>query len=191
MKFSKFNLVIFDDKKKQNVLFNTLYGECFIADDKIIESINKNDIHILGKELISELKAKSIIIDDHINENYYIEYFHNKSKFNTDTLSFTILLTWACNLRCVYCYEGAGDIRNKSLNSEECQSVIVYIKNHINSIRPRNVSIMLFGGEPLMNMSAAELILTQIDEYCLENNIYFYTSIITNGVLFDEDKIEF
>lgn len=191
MKFSNYNLIIFDDQKKQNILFNTLYGECFKADENIIESIEKDDINILGEEMRNIFKDKSIIIDDEVDENYYIEYFHNKAKFNTDTLSFTILLTWACNLRCVYCYEGAGEIRNKSLNSEECQSIITYIKKQIDSTRPRNVSIMLFGGEPLMNMTAADIILSQVDQYCTENNIRLYTSIITNGVLFDEDKIKF
>lgn len=191
LKLSKYNLIIWDDLKKQNILFNTLHGECFIADDKIVESIQHNNIGILSPDVINQFKEKSIIIEDDIDEALYVEYFHNKMKFNSDSLSFTILLTWACNLRCVYCYEGAGDIRNKSLNEEESGSIVKYIKKHIDMVRPHNVSIMLFGGEPLLNLRAGEIILEEIADYCKEKNVSLNTSIITNGVLLDNEKVEF
>lgn len=191
MKFSKYNLIIWDELKKQNILFNTLYGECFIADDKIVRSIKHNNIGILSSDVIERFKEKSIIVDDSIDEALYIEYFHNKEKFNSNTLTFTILLTWACNLRCVYCYEGAGEIRSKSLNAEESDSIVKYIKKLTNKVRPHNVSIMLFGGEPLLNIKVGEIILKEIDSYCKERNVVLNTSIITNGVLLDEEKVTF
>lgn len=191
MKFSKYNLIIWDELKKQNILFNTLYGECFIADDKIVESVKNNNIEILSLDVIKQFKEKSIIVEDHVDETLYIEYFHNKTKFNSDVLSFTILLTWACNLRCVYCYEGAGEIRNKFLNMEESASIVKFIKKRIDIVRPHNVSIMLFGGEPLLNLKAGKVILEEIDNYCKERQVVLNTSIITNGVLIDEEKVEF
>lgn len=191
MKLSKYNLIIWDDIKNRNILFNTLYGECFEIDKATALNIKNNDIDKLPQDIVNDFIAKSVIIADDIDELMYVEYYHNKLKFSTDSLSFTILLTWACNLRCVYCYEGAGDIRNKSLNKEESISIINYIKKNINIVRPRSVSIMLFGGEPLLNLRAAEIILHELALCCESHNAQLYTGIITNGVLLDERKVEF
>lgn len=145
----------------------------------------------MSQNLLNDFIKKSIIINDDIDELIYFEYNHNKSKYSTDSLSFTILLTWACNLRCIYCYEGAGEIRNKSLTREESLSIVKYIKNQIQSVSPKTISIVLFGGEPLLNLNAAEIILHEILLYCKSQNVLLYTSIITNGVLLDKQKIEF
>ena len=51
---------------------------------------------------------KGIIVDDQVEENRYFSYIQNQTRFNNNALSSTVLLTWACNLACIYCYEGAG-----------------------------------------------------------------------------------
>lgn len=191
MKFSKYNLIIKDKDKDRNILFNTLYGECFEITDETTKIIENKQIQQLDDGDIILFKEKSIIIEDNINENNYVEYFHNKAKFNNDSLSFTVLLTWACNLRCVYCYEGAGDLRNKSLNADECESIIAFMKERIKTVRPKNISIMLFGGEPLLNVNAGKIILKSIKQLCDEQKIGFSTAIITNGVLLNKENIQF
>lgn len=190
MKLSRYNLIIWDERKKKHILFNTLYGECFLADSSILQCIKENDVSLLKPEVLELFKEKKILIEDNIDELRYIEYFHNRSKYDNRHLNFTVLLTWACNLRCTYCYEGGGEVRNKTLNFVECDSIITFIKQQIDLVRPEFLSLMLFGGEPLLNMEGGVRILEAIDSYCTEKKVQFTTSIITNGVLMDDRNIE-
>lgn len=105
MKFSKFNLIIKEGNKR--VLFNTLSGECFKISTGVEEIIDNNLPDQLNKELYDDFLKKGIIVDDQVEENRYFSYIQNQTRFNNSVLSATVLLTWACNLACIYCYEGA------------------------------------------------------------------------------------
>lgn len=191
MKFSNYNLIIWDDIGKQQILFHTLSGNCFTLDDQTAQAIRQNRIDLMPQEEIKMLKEKNIIINDDTDESRYIEYFHNLSKFDTSHLSFTILLTWACNLRCIYCYEGAGELHDIALDADDCKAILAFMKKQIICVRPRQVSFMLFGGEPLMNIKAAEQILTEMDRFCGEQELVYQTGIITNGTLLSEEIVQF
>lgn len=47
-------------------------------------------------------------------------------------MNLTILLTYDCNLRCVYCYEGAGEQNKGSLSTETREAIFEFIKNKWN-----------------------------------------------------------
>lgn len=87
---------------------------------------------------------------------------------------FTIFTTTSCNARCPYCYE-AG-IRQRSMSKEMALDVAKYIA----SVRGnRSVSIGWFGGEPLCNTEAMDI----ISQYLADSGITYTSSIITNGYL--------
>ncbi|WDV46055.1 Cys-every-fifth radical SAM/SPASM peptide maturase CefB [Clostridiaceae bacterium M8S5] len=191
MKLSKFNLFLeFNKEKDQFILFNTLNGNSFLINSDVVDKMKNNQIESLPNELRNELTKKKIILYDYIDENKYFDYYHNKTKYGKNNLSFTILLTWACNLKCVYCYEGAGEKKSYSMSTETADLVIEFIKNEILKKSSKVVSILLFGGEPLVNYSTGEYILEKVNEYCKEKGIILTTSIVTNGVLLDEKIIE-
>lgn len=48
------------------------------------------------------------------------------------------------------------------------------------------LSVVLFGGEPLLNFEQNVKWLDQIKQYCDMNNIVFVTTLITNGILINE-----
>lgn len=103
-----------------------------------------------------------------------------KSSLNQNTISgknaFTILTTTTCNARCPYCYEYG--IRKYSMSDTVSKDVSQYIANNARG----NISIRWFGGEPLCNHS----VISTISSNLISNNVPFTSSIISNGLLFND-----
>lgn len=94
---------------------------------------------------------------------------------------YTIITTTDCNARCYYCYEKNIDVEYLS------ESTAVDIANFIvKNYKQTPVSIEWFGGEPLYNENVIDIICNIL----LENNIEFSSLIVSNGILFDENKID-
>lgn len=104
MQFSRYNLQMIDTETKKPLIFNTLTGHSFYIGEDVQEALQRNDITLLSDKTKAEFRRCGIIIDDSEDERRYFAYFHNKAKFSSDNISSTVLLTWACNFACVYCY---------------------------------------------------------------------------------------
>lgn len=182
MKFSRYNLEINDSNSGKVILFNTLTGHSFHISKDIVSAIKNNNVSELDNDTVCSFKKCGIIIDDNVDERRYFTYYHGKSKFSSDAISSTILLTWACNFSCVYCYEGAGK-KTESINSDSAQRYIKFMINEAETRRVKAMHVNLFGGEPLVNIEKGFYILKELKDYCEKNEINFSCGIITNGTL--------
>lgn len=185
MKFSKFNLIV-DHGEGKYILFNTFTGHSFSVDESLKSVIENKRIDDLDKKVYEEFIKYKILVDDEIDENRFFTYYHNKQKFSNAVVSSTILLTWACNLKCIYCYEGAGEIRNTMLSKETADRYIKFMENECLSRNSDTMSVNLFGGEPLINFEMADYICSKLKEFCDEHKKQFISSIVTNGTLLTE-----
>ncbi len=96
-----------------------------------------------------------------------------------------------CNLRCQYCFAGTGEYmgHRQLMSFEVGKAAIDYLIHH--SKNRHNLELDFFGGEPLMNFDVVK----QVVEYArsqekLHDKLFRFT-ITTNGVLLDDDKIDF
>ena len=96
-----------------------------------------------------------------------------------------------CNLKCKYCFAKQGDFGGKAelMPLEVGKKAIDYLI--ANSGNRRNLEIDFFGGEPLMNWPVVKALVKygREVEKPAEKNIRF--TITTNGVLLDDEKIDF
>ncbi|MDD3178501.1 MAG: 4Fe-4S cluster-binding domain-containing protein [Candidatus ainarchaeum sp.] len=98
-------------------------------------------------------------------------------KSNENTLSFTIIPTTDCNLRCVYCYSDGG-FDKKNLTFEFTKEFIDKLIQHNPNCNNINLDFT-GGGEPLLNF---ELIQKVVD-YLESKNFNLNISMVTNGIL--------
>ena len=189
MKFSKYNMIVDDPETHQVVLFNTFTGESFIINEAIRSALEKKNVDALDTETRAAFIEKRILVEDQKDEDKVYKYFYELSKYNTSYLSATILFTWACNLRCIYCYEGAGEMRSNTMTMEDCDAVSTFLIAQAKQYRVSAISICLFGGEPLLNFKGCERVLSTIDKHCKENNLTLSTTIVTNGTLINPEVI--
>ena len=93
---------------------------------------------------------------------------------------FEILTTTRCNANCFYCYESSFE--KMTMNSNTAKDIVNFINRNKLS---NEITIRWYGGEPLINQNAIDLICTYLKNY----NINYNSMMISNGFLFNTKNI--
>lgn len=96
--------------------------------------------------------------------------------------SYTIYPTTDCNARCFYCFELAHSSRIP-MSPKVAEDVGNYI---LKASQGKPITIRWFGGEPLYNPEAMDIICNKLKEA----NTEYYASMVSNGYLFDDINVE-
>lgn len=96
-----------------------------------------------------------------------------------------------CNLRCKYCFASTGDFGTgrKMMTFETGRRAIDFLIEK--SEDRENLELDFFGGEPLMNFDTVKQIVEYARSREKECGKRFRFTITTNGLLLDDDKIDF
>ncbi|MCI8776413.1 MAG: thioether cross-link-forming SCIFF peptide maturase [Oscillospiraceae bacterium] len=96
-----------------------------------------------------------------------------------------------CNLRCKYCFASTGDFGTgrKMMTFETGRRAIDFLIEK--SEGRENLELDFFGGEPLMNFDTVKQIVEYARSREKECGKRFRFTITTNGLLLDDDKIDF
>lgn len=96
-----------------------------------------------------------------------------------------------CNLRCKYCFASTGDFGHgrKLLDEETGKKAIDFLLTH--SKGRHNLELDFFGGEPLMNMDVVKAVVAYARSKEAAYDKKFRFTITTNGVLLDDETIDF
>lgn len=96
-----------------------------------------------------------------------------------------------CNLNCSYCFAAQGKYQGRrALMSEEVgKKAIDFLIEH--SGHRRNLDVDFFGGEPLMNWDVVKAVVRYAREQEKKHDKQFRFTLTTNGMLIDEEVIDF
>lgn len=94
---------------------------------------------------------------------------------------FTILTTTDCNARCFYCYEMG--VRRLSMTAETAREAAACI---VRRCAGKPVRLRWFGGEPLYNREAIDIICTILRE----EGIPYESGMVSNGFYFDRETAQ-
>lgn len=95
---------------------------------------------------------------------------------------FVIALSYACNLKCSYCYQQHNMKLDKSkITKENLDSILSTILEYKEHHQDEYIGIELFGGEPLLPENREDII--KIFDFCVENGMT--VGITTNGSFLD------
>lgn len=96
-----------------------------------------------------------------------------------------------CNLKCKYCFAEEGEYHGKrSLMSAEVGKAAIDFIIKSSGAR-KNLEIDFFGGEPLMNFDVVKEIVEYGREQEKLHNKNFRFTITTNGILLDDEKMDY
>ena len=131
------------------------------------------------------LKDRWFVVPENTNEKAYADFVRTflkrQEKHDGIITSYTIFPTTDCNARCFYCFElGRSRI---PMSPETAEKVVQYIKNHCGG---KNVHLAWFGGEPLYNSEAIDIICNGLRQ----ENVVFDSFMVSNGYLFTEEIIQ-
>lgn len=102
-----------------------------------------------------------------------------------------LLISQDCNLRCEYCFASTGDYNmgRKLMDFETGKKAIDFLLEK--SANRENLELDFFGGEPLMNFDVVKQVVEYARSKEAEYNKKFRFTITTNGMLLDDDKIDY
>jgi uncharacterized protein len=96
-----------------------------------------------------------------------------------------------CNLRCTYCYAEAGTYGAAPclLEPDTARQTVRHLID--NSGTQQHLTLIFFGGEPLLNMPAIRAATSEAASYGRSKGKQVHFSITTNGTLLDEEIVAF
>ncbi|MDR2570865.1 MAG: thioether cross-link-forming SCIFF peptide maturase [Oscillospiraceae bacterium] len=95
-----------------------------------------------------------------------------------------------CNMSCSYCFAGHGMHNNETLMSLETATRAIDFLVEQSADR-KNLDVDFFGGEPLLNLGVIKDTVAYARKTEHKNNKKFRFTLTTNGLLIDDDVIDF
>lgn len=120
------------------------------------------------------------------------DYSHHFSSMTDAPIkSMCLHVAHDCNLRCKYCFASTGDFEKTRclMPLEVGKKSIDFLLTH--SGKRKNLELDFFGGEPLMNFDVVKEVVKYARSKEEEYGKKFRFTITTNGMLLDDDKIDF
>ena len=172
-------------------IFNNLLIDVIYVNKSIFNLIKKEQYDKIPEKTIKNLINKGIIVRDESLDSEALEViksYYLKTNKRIDTLY--LIVAQGCNLGCKYCFaeNENGNWKNSKMNFDVAKVSIDKFVNHIKENNIADATIMLFGGEPLMNWSLIEEIVCYVND-SYPNVLNF--SIVTNGTLINNEKALF
>lgn len=189
MKLSRFNIWVEDyPKKGENLLFNSRTQALIKIDNPFKEALLELSPKI--QESLPALKNNGIIVEDAKEEELKLKDFFRQLKYENNNLAFeaTILTTYSCNFKCVYCFEESVK-ENTSLDEKTSELIVNWLIKTIEKRGLERIFLVFYGGEPLLNTRPIYNISDKIKKYAEKEGIDFGFGIITNGSLIKRDLV--
>ena len=194
-KSNGYNIVLDVESGAVNVVDDITYDVISLYEEnsadeiisKLKSSYNEDEI----RECISEVKE--LVEDGQLFTEDIYEPFVEKFKEKRQTVVKALCLHIAhdCNLACKYCFAEEGEYHGRrALMSFEVgkKALDFLVANSGNRV---NLEVDFFGGEPLMNWDVVKQLVAYGRSLEKPNNKKFRFTLTTNGVLLNDEVMEF
>ena len=174
-------IAAYEEKSEDEIIADMLakYGDR--------EDVTEEELHLCMEDIRTLVKRGKLYTPDTFEE--MAGKFKERSGNVVKALCLHVAHT--CNLNCSYCFASQGKYHgDRALMSFEVgkRALDFLIEN---SGKRRNLEVDFFGGEPLMNWDVVKQLVQYARSVEKEHNKNFRFTLTTNGILIDEDVIEF
>ena len=188
-----------------NIVLDVNSGAVHVVDDvtydviAIYESKSHDEIkrELEGKYTVEDIaeaieEVETLKADDQLfTEDIYEKYVIDFKKRKTVVKAMCLHIAHDCNLACKYCFAEEGEYHGRrALMSLEVgkKALDFLIENSGNRV---NLEVDFFGGEPLMNWDVVKELVKYGRSREKECNKNFRFTLTTNGVLLNDEIMEF
>ena len=195
-----------------NIVLDVCSGSVHVVDDvayDIIASFEGNDRGAVLEKIEEKYKNSADVTKEDIDECYeqVLELKNSGKLFSKDSFepmagelkartsgvvkALCLHIAHTCNLNCSYCFASQGKYHGERalMSFEVGKRALDFLVE--NSGARRNLEVDFFGGEPLMNFDVVKKLVEYARSIEKEKGKNFRFTLTTNGVLVDDDVIEF
>lgn len=194
-----------------NIVLDVFSGSVHCVDDlayDVIELFEKSDRENIINSLLKKYADDADITEQEISdciddveelkqqgklftEDKYADIAFDFKKRNTVIKALCLHVAHTCNLNCEYCFASQGKYHgDRALMSFETgkRAIDFLVENSGSRV---NLEVDFFGGEPLMNFDIVKQIVAYARSIEKDKCKNFRFTLTTNGMLVDDDVIEF
>lgn len=193
-----------------NIVLDSCSGSIHVVDEiaydiiSMYENLSKSDIvdklfSVYGNEVTKEEiescyeDVKKLVEDKVLFTKDVFENLADKYKKNSGNVIKALCLHVAhtCNLNCSYCFASQGKFNGERgiMSYEVGKRALDFLIE--NSGTRTNLEVDFFGGEPLMNWQVVKDLVKYARSIEKEHGKNFRFTLTTNGMLIDDDVIDF
>lgn len=174
------------------------YRELYFAFD--VHDLTLYNLSIDEYQKIKEYDYTNKHLND-INENTVVhQLFYNKkpvteidrnAHIKVPVKAIALEVSNDCNMRCTYCYGDGGSYGGirELMSRQTAFRCVDFLISH--SLDEKELQIIFFGGEPLMNFSTIKAVVEYAKQKEKELGKHFSYGITTNATLLDQERIDF
>jgi uncharacterized protein len=142
-----------------------------------------------GKETVEEAIGEINYLIE--NDMLYTREINAVNKIKPAIKAMCLNMTHDCNLSCEYCFASQGTYKGEKgfLSLETGKKAFDFLVK--SSGNRRNLEVDFFGGEPLMNFDTIKGLIEYGRSLEKDYNKHFRFTITTNGVLLNDEKIDY
>ena len=169
--------------KEGVLLLNTLTYELIFLSAAEAELLEEPDINIPNMRYLAE---NYFLVPEDFDDKKLAKQIINtriqiQNIYTNPPLSFFVILTTTgCNARCFYCFERGAKVSN--MTEQTAHDVAAFIEKK----GADKVKLQWFGGEPLVNIKAIDIICNDL----VKSNVNYTSIMVSNGYLLDEAVIK-
>jgi len=192
LKTSKYNFIWPLENSERVVIFNSFNAATMEIGKHNIDLLKDGieiDLETLKdekKKTALELEKNGFLIEEYIDEKRILMHRNSSGRYRKDSLILTIIPTLACNLKCIYCFQDRNQVGEMALEVQE--AIENYVKSSIQGIK--NIHVSWFGGEPLLAWGVICSLSRKLIKIAKENGCEYSASMVSNGYLFNDEKIK-
>lgn len=192
MRFSRYNWAI--PYNGCYLLYNGLTGSllhCFESSyfdlAQSIDSENSDAISSLSDDDISLLLREGFVVHDDFNELAYLNSLSLGIRYDPRISYITAVCTLECNFQCSYCFQS-----NLHREVQPCMdaNTIDKIACIVADSTANEMSLCLFGGEPLLVPDTCLRLCIAADHAASISNKSLCVTLVTNGYLLDQSLLD-
>lgn len=153
---------------------------------KDIPDVNEDEVRECIAD-VKELEENKKLFTPDVYEDMAFEWKNNSKVIKALCLH----IAHTCNLNCSYCFASQGKYQGERalMSFEVGKQAFDFLV--ANSGSRKNLEVDFFGGEPLMNWDVVKQLVAYARSIEKEHNKNFRFTLTTNGVLIDDDVIDF
>ncbi len=195
-----------------NIVLDVCSGSIHLVDEiayDVIAMFENTRKNLIVKELSNKYKNNDDVCVNDIEECYdQVKFLKDSGKlFAPDTFesmagtlkqktssvvkALCLHVAHTCNLNCAYCFASQGKYHGDRavMSFEVGKRALDFLVE--NSGSRKNLEVDFFGGEPLMNFDVVKQLVAYARSIEKEKNKNFRFTLTTNGMLIDDDVIDF
>ena len=173
-----------------HVLYHALTTKVFLISDLQAKELKSKGVDVAFSDReINLLKTKKLIINakEDVKEICIDEIVKENHQENPDVFILYLILSERCNMNCLYCSHA---YREKAKQGDmNIETVINSLEKFYSIDTKRTRSVVLYGGEPLMNKKGVLAAIDYIRQQKKDKKTEIV--IVTNGTLLEESLIKY